>query len=94
MQEVLPRKGERAPNAGDFSKRRYLTKGDNNNMDDRQLYTKGENYIYDKEVVGRVWAIIPYAGYLTIILNDYPLAKYLLLGGMLVSMLLSKEPSQ
>ena len=91
VQERVPKKGTNAVKENDVTQRRYLTKGDNNNGDDRALYPKGVLYIEDKHVVGRVVGIVPYAGYATIILNDYPLCKYLMLGGMLVSMLLSKE---
>jgi signal peptidase len=63
-------------------------------MDDRSLYARGQSYIKDHKIVGKVWFICPYAGYMTIILNDYPMAKYALLGGMLLSVLLTKEPPQ
>ena len=52
--------------------RKYLTKGDNNPVDDRGLYPKGLTYLTDDMVVGKVAGIVPYAGYLTILLNDYP----------------------
>ena len=44
-------------------------------------------------VVGKVYGIIPYAGYLTIMLNDYPVFKYCVLGVMLISVLLQKDPN-
>jgi signal peptidase len=34
---------------------------------------------------------MPYVGYVTIALNDYPKLKYLLLGGLGLSLLLQKE---
>ena len=40
-----------------------------------------------------VFRIVPYAGYLTIVLNDYPMLKFVVLGGMLVSVLLQKDPN-
>ena len=52
--------------------RKYLTKGDNNPVDDRGLYPKGLTYLTEDMVVGKVAGIVPYAGYLTILLNDYP----------------------
>ena len=50
-------------------------------------------YLNDKQVVGKVLGIMPYAGYLTILLNDYPMLKFVVLGGMLVSVLLQKDPN-
>ena len=73
--------------------RKYLTKGDNNPVDDRGLYPKGLTYVTDDMVVGKVAGIVPYAGYLTILLNDYPQLKNAVLFLMLVSVLLQKDPN-
>ena len=73
--------------------RKYLTKGDNNPVDDRGLYPSRVHYLTDDMVVGKVIGIVPYAGYLTIMLNDYPTFKYAVLGIMLVSVLLQKDPN-
>jgi len=72
---------------------RYLTKGDNNPVDDRGLYPRGVYYLTENQVIGKVAGMIPYAGYLTIVLNDYPMLKFLVLGGMLLSVLMSKDPN-
>lgn len=72
---------------------RYLTKGDNNPVDDRGLYPRGVFYLNEKQVIGKVAGMIPYAGYLTIILNDYPMIKFLVLGGMMLSVIMSKDPN-
>lgn len=56
VQEKMPKKGEKAPKEGDYSKRRYLTNGDANPGDDRSLYKKGQNYINDDEITGRAFA--------------------------------------
>ena len=37
--------------------------------------------------------IMPYAGYLTILLNDYPMLKFAVLGAMLISVLIQKDPN-
>lgn len=71
----------------------FLSKGDNNPVDDRGLYPKGKVYLDESNVVGHVYATIPYSGYLTLILNDYPAVKYAMLGFMFVSVLLTKDPS-
>jgi signal peptidase len=70
-----------------------LTKGDNNNVDDRGLYGRNIFYIKENKIIGNVMAIKPMAGDLTIILNDYPSTKYLMLGSMLTSVMFSKDPN-
>ncbi len=70
-----------------------MTKGDNNNVDDRGLYGRNVYYIKEHQIIGKVAGIVPWAGYFTIILNDYPLAKFLMLGGMLLTVMLSKDPN-
>eukprot|EP01012_Entosiphon_sulcatum_P028382 TRINITY_DN34308_c0_g1_i1.p2 TRINITY_DN34308_c0_g1~~TRINITY_DN34308_c0_g1_i1.p2 ORF type:complete len:203 (-),score=31.32 TRINITY_DN34308_c0_g1_i1:50-631(-) len=66
-----------------------LTKGDHNSLDDRALYAAGQEWPERKHVTGRVEAYahcrtyyryLPYVGMAAIILYDYPMAKYLLLG--------------
>ena len=68
-----------------------LTKGDNNPVNDRSLYTNKQLYITNDMIVGKVHGIMPYGGYMTIVLNDYPMLKFLVLGGMLLSMLLTND---
>ncbi|KAH8830996.1 signal peptidase I [Flagelloscypha sp. PMI_526] len=60
---------------------KMLTKGDNNPVDDTDLY-HGLEWIGSEHIVGRVAGFLPYVGYFTIIMNDYPNLKYALLGGM------------
>eukprot|EP01017_Pseudomicrothorax_dubius_P011913 TRINITY_DN1459_c0_g3_i5.p1 TRINITY_DN1459_c0_g3~~TRINITY_DN1459_c0_g3_i5.p1 ORF type:complete len:186 (+),score=40.04 TRINITY_DN1459_c0_g3_i5:167-724(+) len=72
-----------------------LTKGDNNNVDDRPLYAQygHKEYLLSKnEIMGKVKAYIPSIGYVTIILNDYPLVKYFVLGLMFILVLVGKDP--
>ncbi|KAF4694062.1 hypothetical protein FOZ60_009177 [Perkinsus olseni] len=63
---------------------RILTKGDNNMVlkatavDDRGLYNYGQLFIERKNIMGRAQGFLPYAGMVTIWLNDYPWLK---LGG-------------
>ncbi|EGF84301.1 hypothetical protein BATDEDRAFT_85317 [Batrachochytrium dendrobatidis JAM81] len=68
-----------------------LTKGDYNPVDDRGLYNRGQLWIEPEDVVGRVVGHIPYMGMLTIILNDYPQLKAVMLGFLGISVLLNKE---
>ncbi|ORY44060.1 signal peptidase I [Rhizoclosmatium globosum] len=72
-------------------KQYLLTKGDNNPVDDRGLYNRGQMWVSDKEVVGRVSMYMPYIGMVTIILNDYPQLKVVLLAVMGIFVLITKE---
>ncbi|KDN49937.1 signal peptidase I [Tilletiaria anomala UBC 951] len=67
-----------------------LTKGDNNDQDDLALYN-GPRWMQRKNIVGKVRGYIPYAGYVTIMLNDFPKLKYALLGLLGLSLLFQKE---
>ena len=69
----------------------FLSKGDNNKVDDRGLYPKNIIYLDESNIVGHVFASIPYSGFLTLLLNDYPIFKYSMIGIMFVGVLLSKE---
>ena len=69
----------------------YLTKGDNNNIDDRNLYATGQLWLSRPEIVGRAVAYSPFIGMVTILLNDYPAMKYLLVGIMGLFVLTGKD---
>ena len=71
----------------------YLTKGDNNPVDDRGLYPRNRMYLGEKEYVGHVLGSIPYSGFLTLLMTDYPYLKYSLIFCMFLSVLVSKDPS-
>jgi len=70
---------------------RLLTKGDNNPVDDRGLYQPGHKWLRESEILGVVRACVPYVGMFTILLNDYPTLKYVILGGMGLFVLLNRE---
>jgi signal peptidase len=69
-----------------------LTKGDNNRVNDRGLYSPGQLWIQRKDLMGRVYFYIPYVGIITIWLNDYPPLKYALIGFMVIVGLTTREP--
>ena len=71
----------------------FLSKGDNNPVDDRGLYPKGKMYLDESNIVGHVFATIPYSGFFTLVLNDYPAVKYTLLACMFISVLVTKDPN-
>ncbi|KAI9199304.1 SEC11-like 3-like protein [Polychytrium aggregatum] len=68
-----------------------LTKGDNNPSDDRALYNRGQLWVHEDEVIGRVQGYLPYIGMVTILLNDYPQLKVVLLAGLGLTVLFSKD---
>ena len=74
-------------------KRIFLSKGDNNEVDDRGLYPKNRFYLDEYNVQAHVMANIPYSGFVTLAMNDYPMVKYTLIGLMFISVLVSKDPS-
>ncbi|EXF74965.1 signal peptidase I [Colletotrichum fioriniae PJ7] len=61
---------------------KLLTKGDNNNSDDTELYAKDQDYLVRKDIIGSVVAYIPFVGYVTILLSEYPWLKTAMLGIM------------
>ena len=54
---------------------KYLTKGDNNQVDDRGLYAPGQIWLERKDIIGKAKGFIPYIGIVTILMNDYPQLK-------------------
>lgn len=68
-----------------------LTKGDNNQVDDRGLYAHRQLFIGKKEIMGRAQAFLPYVGMVTIWLNDYPWLKYILIGSMGFFVIIGRE---
>lgn len=73
-------------------KQLLLTKGDNNPMDDLDLYAKKQMYLNrQEEIVGSVKAYMPLLGYATILLTENEKFKYALLAFIGLSALLQKE---
>ncbi|KAI9227874.1 MAG: hypothetical protein DHS80DRAFT_31315 [Piptocephalis tieghemiana] len=68
-----------------------LTKGDNNHVDDRGLYNPGQDWIKREDVVGKVKGWLPYVGMVTIIMNDRPELKFVLLGALALMVLMTRE---
>ncbi|KAI6041500.1 hypothetical protein EDC04DRAFT_2668471 [Pisolithus marmoratus] len=67
-----------------------LTKGDNNHADDLELY-RGLEFLERRHIVGKVRGFVPYIGYVTIAMNDFPQLKYAMLGGLGLLALLQRE---
>ncbi|KAK0425309.1 hypothetical protein QR680_009135 [Steinernema hermaphroditum] len=70
---------------------KFLTKGDNNQVDDRGLYAPGQFWLQRKDVVGRAKGFVPYIGMLTILMNDYPKLKYAVLACLALFVLIHRE---
>ena len=71
---------------------KLLTKGDNNQADDVELYARGQSYL-DKEedIVGSVRGYVPAVGYVTIMLSEHPWLKTVMLGIMGIMVVLQRE---
>ncbi|KAI0922857.1 Signal peptidase complex catalytic subunit [Taiwanofungus camphoratus] len=67
-----------------------LTKGDNNPIDDLELY-QGLEWLERRHIIGKVRGFLPYVGYVTIAMNDLPQLKYALLGGLGLLALVQRE---
>lgn len=69
-----------------------LTKGDNNAADDTELYARGQNFLdRSKDVVGSVMGFVPFVGYVTILLSEYPWLKTAMLVFMALTVVLQRE---
>jgi signal peptidase I len=69
-----------------------LTKGDNNAADDTELYARGQDFLNrEKDVVGSVVGFMPFVGYVTILLSEYPWLKTAMLGFMALTVVLQRE---
>ncbi|KAF9011819.1 hypothetical protein BDQ17DRAFT_1396883 [Cyathus striatus] len=90
--DVTPKKRKRdnATAAVTIPNQYLLTKGDNNYVDDIELY-QGLEWLERKHIVGKVRGFLPYVGYVTIAMNDFPQLKYALLGGLGLLALIQRE---
>ncbi|KAG9254435.1 signal peptidase complex catalytic subunit SEC11 [Emericellopsis atlantica] len=74
---------------GDEAK--LLTKGDNNQADDTELYARGQDFLVRKDIIGSVVAYMPFVGYVTIMLSEHPWLKTVMLGIMGLFAILQRE---
>lgn len=68
-----------------------MTKGDNNTADDTELYAAGQNFLFRSDIIGSVVGYVPFVGYVTILLSDYPWLKTIMLGFMALTVVLQRE---
>lgn len=69
----------------------FLTKGDNNQGNDRALYARPQLWLAREHIVGRARFFLPYIGMITVKLNEYPLIKAGVIVGMVLMMLYTRE---
>ena len=70
---------------------KLLTKGDNNNADDTELYARGQDFLNRRDIIGSVVGYIPFVGYVTIMLSEHPWMKTAMLGIMGLVVILQRE---
>ncbi|PPR97682.1 hypothetical protein GOBAR_AA22981 [Gossypium barbadense] len=68
-----------------------LTKGDNNYGDDRLLYAQGQQWLHRHHIMGRAVGFLPYVGWVTIIMTEKPIIKYILIGALGLLVITSKD---
>ena len=87
--------------SGTEDESRFLTKGDNNQVYDQQLYARGrrvgkrwfvgQSFLSRTNIYGTSIAYAPYFGMFTIWTTDYPWLRYAILGIMGLFIMLGKE---
>lgn len=70
---------------------KFLTKGDNNSVDDRGLYAPGQLWLTSKDMVGRARGFLPHVGMVTIYMNEYPKFKCAVLAALGLYVLVHRE---
>ncbi|XP_077244865.1 uncharacterized protein LOC143884902 isoform X2 [Tasmannia lanceolata] len=68
-----------------------LTKGDRNDVDDRALYAHDQLWLHQHHIIGKAVGLVPYVGWMTIVMTEMPIVKYLLIGALVLLTITSKE---
>ncbi|XP_006648162.1 signal peptidase complex catalytic subunit SEC11C-like isoform X1 [Oryza brachyantha] len=68
-----------------------LTKGDNNDEDDRMLYTNGQLWLQQHHIMGRAVGYLPKVGWVTLVMTEKPVIKYLLIAALGLLLITSPE---
>lgn len=70
-----------------------LTKGDDNDVDDDEggIYADDQQWLQQQDVAGRIVGLLPYVGWVTIIMSENPIIKYILIGALGLLVIASKE---
>lgn len=48
----------------------FLTKGDNNGLDDTALYPEGKRFLVREDIIGSVVAYVPVIGYPVVLIHE------------------------
>lgn len=59
--------------------------------DPRRRYARGQDYLERSDIIGSVVAYVPFVGYVTILLSEYPWLKTAMLGIMGLMVVLQRE---
>jgi len=70
---------------------KFLTKGDNNLSSDEELFARGQDFLVREDIIGSVTGYLPFVGYVTILLSEYPWLKTVMLGLMGLVVVLQRE---
>ncbi|CAI0542980.1 unnamed protein product, partial [Linum tenue] len=65
--------------------------GDANDMDDRFLYARGQLWLKPQHIMGRAVGLLPYVGWVTIVMTEKPVLQYILVGAVGLLFLTSKD---
>ncbi|CAN8270196.1 unnamed protein product [Cochlearia groenlandica] len=76
---------------GDTGEIDLLTKGDNNDVDDIGLYAEGQVWLHRHHIMGKAIGFLPYVGWVTIIMTENPIIKYILIGALGLLVITSKD---
>lgn len=68
-----------------------LTKGDSNYGDDLPLYAEGQKWLNRRHIMGRAVGYLPYVGWVTIIMTEKPIIKFILIGALGLLILTSND---
>lgn len=55
------------------------------------MYARGQDYLERKDIIGSVFAYMPFVGYVTILLSEHPWLKSVMLGLMGLMVVLQRE---
>ncbi|CAB4318961.1 unnamed protein product [Prunus armeniaca] len=69
----------------------YVLTKDNNDEDDRALYARGQHWLQRRHIMGRAVGFLPYVGWVTIIMTERPIIKYILIGALGLLVITSKD---
>jgi signal peptidase len=55
------------------------------------LYAAGQDWLLESQIMGRAVGFLPHVGRVTIIMNDYPVVKYVVIGVLGLLVVTSRE---